>query len=316
MSTEGRELIKTADVVTGIHANGPDGEVTINAPLVVAADGRTSVLRHQAGLEVSVLGAPIDVLLVWRSDEAIRTLSRRLAGSMPEAFRPNHHRSRRVLAMRLRHSQRRSRCVEGWVAGGLQTERRRCRPLSWGSHRRRRELGRREIVERCRRPARRRWSASGLLCIGDAAHAMSPIGGVGINMAIQDAVATSNLLADKIKAGPIATADLDVCTPAAFKLPTRITQEFPDICAKSRAAADACRGYFEGAARCEIARSLACAAGVARPFYWLRRAPRACEAPIVRQGLVKLVYCSRQNFCGNKRVVLGCGVTGICVATC
>ena len=54
-----------------------------------------------------------------------------------------------------------------------------------------------------------RWSKPGLLCIGDAAHAMSPVGGVGINLAIQDAVATANLLAEKLVRGPVAEADLD-----------------------------------------------------------------------------------------------------------
>jgi 2-polyprenyl-6-methoxyphenol hydroxylase-like FAD-dependent oxidoreductase len=69
----------------------------------------------------------------------------------------------------------------------------------------------------------RKWWLPGLLCIGDAAHAMSPVGGVGINLAIQDAVATANILAEKLKAGTAADADL-AAVQRRRTLPTQLTQ--------------------------------------------------------------------------------------------
>ncbi|MDE3050382.1 MAG: FAD-dependent monooxygenase, partial [Nitrospirota bacterium] len=69
----------------------------------------------------------------------------------------------------------------------------------------------------------RQWYGPGLLCIGDAAHAMSPVGGVGINLAIQDAVATANLLAAPIRAGDLSTRDLRLVQQRR-EWPTRMTQ--------------------------------------------------------------------------------------------
>jgi 2-polyprenyl-6-methoxyphenol hydroxylase-like FAD-dependent oxidoreductase len=70
-----------------------------------------------------------------------------------------------------------------------------------------------------------RWHRPGLLCIGDAAHAMSPIGGIGINLAIQDAVATANILAETLRAGSVSDDSLaDVQERRMF--PTKITQAF------------------------------------------------------------------------------------------
>lgn len=69
----------------------------------------------------------------------------------------------------------------------------------------------------------RKWYKPGLLCIGDAAHAMSPVGGVGINLAIQDAVATANILAEKLLAGSVKPADL-AAVQRRRTLPTQLTQ--------------------------------------------------------------------------------------------
>ena len=69
----------------------------------------------------------------------------------------------------------------------------------------------------------RDWCRDGLLCIGDSAHAMSPAGGVGINLAIQDAVATANLLAEKLRTGPVSVDDLRK-VQARREWPTRLIQ--------------------------------------------------------------------------------------------
>jgi len=69
----------------------------------------------------------------------------------------------------------------------------------------------------------RQWSRPGLLCIGDAAHAMSPVGGVGINLAVQDAVAAANILAEPLKAGRVTPADLERVQRRRW-FPTRMTQ--------------------------------------------------------------------------------------------
>ena len=93
--------------------------------------------------------------------------------------------------------------------------RREAAPLLAPPHRRRRDVGRRQAAHRRRRPAAR-WSKPGLLCIGDAAHAMSPVGGVGINLAIQDAVAAANLLAAKLRAGTLTATTSTPCAAPAL----------------------------------------------------------------------------------------------------
>ena len=114
-------------------------------------------------------------------------------------------RSRRLLAMRVRYRERRDRAVK---AAGIDASCRGRRDVAVPVRPRRRaqNLGRREIAQRDGRSAER-MVAAGLICIGDAAHAMSPIGGVGINMAVQDAVAAANQLAGPLQ-GKMTDADL------------------------------------------------------------------------------------------------------------
>jgi 2-polyprenyl-6-methoxyphenol hydroxylase-like FAD-dependent oxidoreductase len=73
-----------------------------------------------------------------------------------------------------------------------------------------------------------RWYRRGLLCIGDAAHAMSPVGGVGVNLAVQDAVAAANILAEPLRAGPVGE-DLLAAVQKRRELPTRVTQRLQVI---------------------------------------------------------------------------------------
>jgi 2-polyprenyl-6-methoxyphenol hydroxylase-like FAD-dependent oxidoreductase len=191
MRTEAIGLIEEAGCVSGVRATTPDGPLDVRAHLVVAADGRASVLREQAGLRVDDLGAPMDVL--WFR------LSRRPAD--PEASMGRFDVGRIfVLLNRGEHWQ----CGYVIPKGAADEIRRRgldafrasvSALLPFASDR----VG--EIrdwddvrlltvkVDRLRQ-----WFRPGLLCIGDAAHAMSPVGGVGINLAIQDAVAAANRL--------------------------------------------------------------------------------------------------------------------------
>ncbi|MEO8883586.1 MAG: FAD-dependent oxidoreductase [Devosia sp.] len=222
MSTEGRELIKTGEIVAGIHANGPDGGVDIRASLVVAADGRTSALRSQAGLEVSVLGAPIDVLWfrVGRGDDKTeQTFGRIDAGRfMITIDRGDYWQCAYVI---------RKGAADALKAGPLATFKQSVAAAAPYLEPHIDDIASWDDVKLLSVAVDRleRWSAPGLLCIGDAAHAMSPIGGVGINMAIQDAVAAGNLLAAKLTSGWVANADLDAVRRRRL-LPTRVVQGF------------------------------------------------------------------------------------------
>ena len=202
-------------------AKTPDGEMRIAAALVVGADGRHSTVRERAGLTVEDLGAPMDVL--WMR------LPRRDGRRRRRAARPRRRRrdpgadpARRLLPVRLRGEEGRRR---GMQAKGLDAFKRsiedaapalrgRCDVLkSWDDVKLLTVA-----VDRLKT-----WCAPGVLCIGDAAHAMSPIGGVGINLAVQDAVATANLLWSPLKAGAVTLADLQA-VQRRREWPTKVTQ--------------------------------------------------------------------------------------------
>src|SRR5918998_5344451 len=200
MNAEVRELVEEGGVVQGVRYEAPDGIREVRAPLTVAADGRDSRVREQAGLEVIGTAPPIDVL--WFR------LSRR-AGDPEEPIRYIGGGRFVVLINRGDYWQ------VGYVLpkGGDQ------RVRAAGLESFRRSIGE-AVPELADRTGEiedwgqvkllsvqvnrlKRWYQPGLLCIGDAAHAMSPVGGVGINLAIQDAVATANILGPLLKRGPV-----------------------------------------------------------------------------------------------------------------
>ena len=177
--------------VTGLRATVPEGLLEIRADLVVGADGRHSVVRRSAGLTVVDFGAPMDVM--WMR------ISRR-PGDPGQTF--GHADRGRILVLLNRDTYWQAAFViakgeadrirERGLAG-LREEISRLEPFLSS---RLEEIGDWKEVSVLTVMVDRleRWSRPGLLCIGDAAHAMSPIGGVGINLAIQDAVAAANIL--------------------------------------------------------------------------------------------------------------------------
>ena len=209
-----------AGTIDGVLAVGPQGPFRIAAALTIGADGRNSTLRQAAGLAVEDLGAPMDVLwlrLSRKPDDPPQSLGRVAPGHLfimldrgdywqcafiiekgglealkaqgLEAFREKIVGLAPVVVDRIGE-------IAGWDDAKLLTVK----------------------VDRLRH-----WSRPGLLCIGDAAHAMSPIGGVGINLAIQDAVATANLLWRPLVEGRLTPGDLEK-VQARRQWPAKATQ--------------------------------------------------------------------------------------------
>ena len=220
MEAEVDDLVVADGRVTGVRATTPNGELAVGADLVVGADGRHSTVRARAGLETIDLGAPIDVLWLRLSrvpGDPAQTLGRFDAG--------------RILVMLNRGDY--WQCAFVIRKGGFDEIRSRGLPAfrdeiaELAPHLRDRtgELADwpdikllTVAVDRLRV-----WHRPGLLCIGDAAHAMSPVGGVGINLAIQDAVATANILTAPLQRGSIADGDLRA-VQRRREFPTRATQ--------------------------------------------------------------------------------------------
>lgn len=220
MQTKATELVAEGGRVMGVLAEGPEGKLRILADLVVGADGRHSALRAEAGLQVRDLGAPIDVL--WfrvtrapgQTDESLG----RIAGG-------------RVLVLLNRGDYWQMACVvpkggfDVLRAAGIAAFRDEIAALARLTPAQAAEIDDWDRVKllSVRVDRLERWWREGLLFIGDAAHAMSPVGGVGINLAIQDAVAAANLLAGPLRAGPVPGAALAAVQKRRL-MPVRVVQ--------------------------------------------------------------------------------------------
>ena len=208
--------------VIGVRASTPGrANRTVRADLVIGADGRQSIVRDEAGPR-GERSRRADGRAVVPLAEAARR-SRQILGRFARGRMMVDDRSRRLLAVRLRHPQRRVRRDRGSAASmrSAPTSPRR-RPFSPIASTRSTDWDEVKLLT-VKVDRLRKWYRPGLLCIGDAAHAMSPMGGVGINLAIQDAVAAANLLADPLSRGQIAASDLArVQRRRAF--PARATQ--------------------------------------------------------------------------------------------
>jgi 2-polyprenyl-6-methoxyphenol hydroxylase-like FAD-dependent oxidoreductase len=201
MNTEAKDLIVSADgTVTGVRTISDFGPLEIEADLVVAADGRHSILREKSGLEVLNLGAPIDVLwmrISRRPDDPPRTFGRVQPGAfMVLLDRGDYWQCAYVIS---------KGGAEALRTEGIESFRTKLLEVAPFFRDRVQELKSWDDVKLLTVAVDRlkRWYRPGLLCIGDAAHAMSPIGGVGINLAIQDAVAAANILCEKLREGKV-----------------------------------------------------------------------------------------------------------------
>jgi 2-polyprenyl-6-methoxyphenol hydroxylase-like FAD-dependent oxidoreductase len=220
MEAEVSDLVEEGGRIVGLRGHNPEGPLEIRADLVVGADGRHSVVREKAGLRVESFGAPIDVLWMRLSKHPgdppqatgrfnygrlFVTLDRGDYLQCAYAIRKGGYdliRERGIAALRsdivkiAPHLADRVGELEDWDDIKLLTV----------------------IVDRLEQ-----WWRPGLLCIGDSAHAMSPMGGVGINLAVQDAVAAANILAQPLRDGGLTDAHL-AAVQQRRTLPTRLTQ--------------------------------------------------------------------------------------------
>jgi len=218
MRTEALGVMREGDRVTGVEVRSPSGEERLHARLVIAADGRQSVLRDRMGLEVQDLGAPMDVLwfkLRLRPGESPAVLGRIARGQvLVRLYRGDYWQCALII---------RKGTFPDVQRDGLDAFRNRVATLAHRDGAEEIESWNDVKLLTVKVDRLRRWSAPGILFIGDAAHAMSPIGGVGINLAIQDAVATANLLAGPLRSRSPSLAELDrIQRRRAF--PTRATQ--------------------------------------------------------------------------------------------
>ena len=222
MRAEVTGVIEEAGRIVGVRATTPDVELSVRAALVVGADGRSSVVRERAGFKVDDLGAPMDVLwmrLSRRDSDGSGAFGRIAAGkTMVMLDRGDYWQCAYVIP---------KGAAEEIKAKGIEAFRQDVVSVAPQMHDRVQELRSFDDVKLLTVKVDRlaQWHRPGLLCIGDAAHAMSPIGGVGVNLAVQDAVAAANRLAAPLAAGTMSEDDL-AAVQRRRMFPTRMTQAF------------------------------------------------------------------------------------------
>jgi 2-polyprenyl-6-methoxyphenol hydroxylase-like FAD-dependent oxidoreductase len=220
MKAEATELIEEGGRIVGLSANGPEGVLAIRADLVVGCDGRHSTVREKAGLTSEDYGAPMDVLwfrMSRKASDTADTFGHIEAGKMMILLdRGDYWQCAYVIS---------KGGIEKVQAEGLEAFRKRVLEMSPFLSDRIGELKSWDDIKLLSVTVNRlqKWWRPGLICIGDAAHAMSPIGGVGINMAVQDAVAAANQLAAPLRAGKVTDDDLRAIQERRT-LPVRFTQ--------------------------------------------------------------------------------------------
>ena len=220
MQAEVIDLLEDEGRVAGVQAKTPNGLVELRADLIIGADGRQSIVRQKAGLPADKFGTPMDVL--WfrvsrRSNDGEQSLGRIITGKMMVMLNRGDYWQCAYLIRKDDLERIKQRGLESFHRDVVSVA-----PFLYDRMNEVKDWDQIKLltvlVDRLRK-----WYRPGLLCIGDAAHAMSPIGGVGINLAIQDAVAAANLLAAALARGSVSIADLKRVQKRR-ELPTRITQ--------------------------------------------------------------------------------------------
>ena len=220
MMAKATGLLEENGRAVGIAAESSDGPLEIRADLVVAADGRRSDLRAAAGFTVTELGAPMDVLwfrLSRRPDEPAQAFGQVAAGRFFIRLNRGDYWQCAFIIPKGSLDRLRAAGLDAFKAGLL--------ALAPELADRTGELASWDDIKLLSVAVDRleRWWRPGLICIGDAAHAMSPIGGVGINLAIQDAVASANLLARPLREKTLADTDL-AAVQKRREWPAKVTQ--------------------------------------------------------------------------------------------
>jgi 2-polyprenyl-6-methoxyphenol hydroxylase-like FAD-dependent oxidoreductase len=220
MEAEATDLIEEEGRVVGVRARTPRGELSVHADLVVGCDGRHSTLRAQAGMRSDDFGAPMDAL--WfrvsrKQSDPAETFGHIDAGAMLVMLDRGEYWQCAYLIPKGGFERVKSEGIEAF--------RSRVCALSPFLADRMRQLSSFDDVKLLTVVVDllRQWWRAGLLLIGDAAHAMSPVGGVGINIAVQDAVAAANRLASPLRTGQVKPADLEAIQRRRI-WPARMTQ--------------------------------------------------------------------------------------------
>jgi 2-polyprenyl-6-methoxyphenol hydroxylase-like FAD-dependent oxidoreductase len=218
-------LLWSGDTVTGVVANTPEGPVEIRADLTIGCDGRHSIVRQSAKLEVDEIGAPMDVL--WfragrRADENENLFARLEPGKMMVTFDRGDYWQCAYVIAKGQYDAVKARGLDAFRADIVSM----APVLKTGMA----DVKTWDDVKLLTVAINRleRWTRPGLLCIGDAAHAMSPVGGVGVNLAVQDAVATANLLAASLVQGRPSEDELDAVRRRRT-FPVRMTQAMQTV---------------------------------------------------------------------------------------
>jgi 2-polyprenyl-6-methoxyphenol hydroxylase-like FAD-dependent oxidoreductase len=220
MRAEAVDLIEDDGRVAGVRANTPNGALEVRADLTVGCDGRHSTVCARAGLKADDLGAPMDVLwfrLPKKANDPDETMGRFEVGRIVVMLdRGDYWQCAFVI---------RKGTTEEIKRAGLPAFRRSVAQIAPVFADRVDDLKDWDQIKLLTVAVNRlpHWHKPGLLCIGDAAHAMSPIGGVGVNLAVQDAVAAANILWQPLKAGTLREDDLDR-VERRREFPTRVTQ--------------------------------------------------------------------------------------------
>lgn len=222
MQTEGTDLIESDGRITGVRAKSTQGDLSIHADLVVGTDGRHSTIRARAGFEVQSSGSPIDALWMRISKQAgdpVQPLGAIGHGRIVVLIDRDTYWQCALIIPKGSFEQLKAAGIGALhddLVDAVPALRDRVGEIDDWSKVSLLEV----VVDRLGR-----WHRPGVLCIGDAAHAMSPIGGVGINLAVQDAVAAANILAGPLRAGSVSD-ELLARVQARRTFPTKVIQAF------------------------------------------------------------------------------------------